>query len=128
MTTDDGTVNGNMVALRLSPAGLSFISPWFNFTIDKTGGHFVQVDGGSIHMTPTQDPTTGGSAIMISGGTVTINSGSINLGPQTGVYLPAAVSVLPVAVQGVPLTGEGVGAVVLNLVASPVVNISGVAS
>lgn len=128
MTTDDGTVTGNMVALRLSPDGLSFISPFFNITIDKTGAHLVQVDGASLHLTPSQDPTTGGNAVMIAGGTVTINSGSINLGPETGLYLPAAVSILPVAVPGVPLLGEGVGAVLLDLIASPVVNISGIAS
>lgn len=121
-TTDDNTATGNGVSLGITPTAFSFKAPWGKMTFDKTGLHISTISGASLDMIGVADPITG-NAVTITTGNCTVNSGTINLGPVTGVNLPAAVSIIPAAVPGVPLLGAGVGAVVLNVVASTVVNI-----
>lgn len=123
-TTDDNTATGNSLKVSVGPAGIQLITPWATLVLDQTGIHANTSSGAKLDMNGTADVTTGGNAVMISCGVFTANSSSINLGPITGVFLPAIVSDIVPAIVGVPILGAGVGTVVIAAAASPVVNIS----
>lgn len=121
-TTDDNTINGNAIYIRVSPKGFEFKAPFGRMTFDSTGFHVANASGARMDLAGTAAPppldTVIGSSITFTAPSFNVNSGSIMLGPQTGVNLPAVYGVVPVAAPGVPILGTGVGLVTVAAAAS----------
>lgn len=122
VTTDDNTPNGNNIAFTISKDGLFFKAPFGKMTFDATGFHVANSSGARIDLAGTAAPgplaAVVGNSVTITTGSFTVNSGSINLGPTTGVNMPAVYGVVPVVAPGIPILGAGVGAVVVAAAAS----------
>lgn len=114
--------DGNNMEMTLSPTGWYYKAPFGKITFDATGFHVSNATGGRIDLNATAAPgplaAVVGSSVTITTGSFTVNSGSIMLGPTTGVNLPAVYGVLPVAAPGIPILGAGVGLVTVAAAAS----------
>lgn len=122
VTTSDNTAEGDNLTFTLSPTGVYFKAPFGKMTFDATGFHVANSTGARIDLMSAAAPgplaALVGNSINITTSSFTVNSGSINLGPQTGINLPAVYGVTPVVSPGIPILGAGVGAVVVAACAS----------
>lgn len=121
-TTDDNTAVGNNVQLTISPTGLYFIAPFGRITFDAAGFRVTNAAGATFTLNATADPITGNS-IMMSAGSISINSGMVLLGQNLGIYGGAAISAAPVVSPGQPIV-PSIPAAPLGTLASASVFIS----
>lgn len=94
MTTDaGGASSGKSVYLQITPTGLRFVAPWGKLTFDATGWHLLTQAGGRFNL-----GSVGGlpapldqisSFCNIAAGMVSVNGGTVSLGPTAGSGEPA---------------------------------------
>lgn len=106
MTTSDNTKDGAMVAIRVLPTAIQFIAPWGKLVFDATGLHVLTLAGARLDlgaMIGLPAPLSSlSSYATISAGIVNCDGSSVNLGPSTGVFSPAAIGA-PGTTGGTPV-------------------------
>lgn len=125
LVTEDA--DGGNITFTISPTGMYFKSPFGKMTFDATGFHVANATGARIDLSAIGAPgplaSVIGSSCTIAASSVSINSGTINLGPSMGAFLPAIYGVTPVVSPGIPVLGAGVGMVVVAACSSTHVNV-----
>lgn len=103
-TTDDGTMNGNTIAMEVRPDGFRWICPWGKITFDKTGFHVLHSSGarldlGAIGGLPSPLDTLS-SYVSISAAMASVEGSVVSLGTDAGATEPAAKAMTVLSVLG----------------------------
>lgn len=92
-TTDNATVNGRSVYLKIMPTGLMFNFPFGQLTFDDTGFHVKHNSGGRIDLGALQAPAPldilGPMSYATMAATIIhVNGSAIHVGPDGGPVAP----------------------------------------